>query len=148
MTTAIERLNKTRNPAYYAIAAAVRPAYVEIFRQAGIKNTDALFERAATIKGRQELAAEINIPADEILRSVTIADLLRIKRLGTYYIHLLRLAGVRTVRELRYRNSHKLMQDIVNANALHNVVQLLPSIKFVAGWIEQAKQLPIKISYR
>lgn len=132
----------------YKIATAVHPAYVETFRQAGIRRTGALLDRAATIKDRATLAARINIPAGEILEFVTVADLLRIKGLGADYIRLLHLAGVRTVREMRYRNPAKLTAGLIDANALHQAVALLPSLALVKGWIEQAKQLPIMISYR
>lgn len=132
----------------YAIATAVGPDYVKTFQRAGIRQTHELLERAAEIKARLKLAQATKLSPGKILEFVTVADMIRIKGLGPDYIRLLHLARVKTVRELRYRNPAKLMQEMVNANALHDVAELLPSIKTVTGWIEQAKQLPIKISYR
>jgi hypothetical protein len=59
----------------------------------------------------------------------------------------LQAAGVDTVRELKYRNPAKLAKSMAAANQQRKRVRLLPSEAVVARWIEQAKKLPLKISY-
>jgi uncharacterized protein DUF4332 len=59
----------------------------------------------------------------------------------------LEAAGVVTVRELRYRNPARLAQAMAQANAERKLVQVLPSEQMIGRWIEDAKKLPVKISY-
>ncbi len=68
-------------------------------------------------------------------------------RLSKEYAELLFAAGVCTVKELKYRNPAKLAQAMADANKKRKMVRLLPSEKVVCRWIENAKKLPIKISY-
>ena len=53
-----------------------------------------------------------------------------------------------TVRELKYRNPHKLAKAMAEANKKRKLVRFLPSEKLVVRWVEHAKKLPIKITYR
>jgi hypothetical protein len=57
------------------------------------------------------------------------------------------MAGVDTVRELKYRNPKRLAEAMAEANAKRKLVRFLPSERTVQQWIEYAKKLPIKISY-
>jgi len=52
------------------------------------------------------------------------------------------------VRELKYRNAKRLTEAMAKANEKRKLVQFLPSEKAVQRWIEQAKKLPPKISYK
>jgi hypothetical protein len=78
---------------------------------------------------------------------VTAADRLRIKGVGWDYAELLRVAGVRTVNELRFRNPQKLAKAMEDANAKRKLVRVLPSVKIVTRWIEEAKALQPVIRY-
>ena len=63
------------------------------------------------------------------------------------YAELLKVAGVDTIKELKYRNPAKLAQAMAEANAKRKLVQLLPSEKRIAHWIDAARKLSPKISY-
>ena len=76
-----------------------------------------------------------------------MADRMRVKGLGKEYAELLQLAGVDTVKELKYRNPEKLAKAMAAANVKRKLVRLLPSDKAVTRWIEHAKKLPLKITY-
>jgi hypothetical protein len=56
--------------------------------------------------------------------------------------------GVDTVKELRYRNPARLAEAMAEANKRRKVVRFLPSEKLVTRWVEHAKKLPQKITYR
>ena len=49
--------------------------------------------------------------------------------------------------ELRYRNPGKLAKRMADVNAERRLVRVLPSEPMIQGWIEQAKKLPLKITY-
>jgi Domain of unknown function (DUF4332) len=52
-----------------------------------------------------------------------------------------------TIRELQYRNSAKLAAAMAAANAKRKLVRVLPSEETVRRWVENARNLPLQISY-
>ena len=72
---------------------------------------------------------------------------MRIKGVGEDYADLLQAAGVDTVKELKYRNPERLAKAMAEANAKRKLVRVLPSDRAVVRWIDQAKKLPLKITY-
>ena len=106
-----------------------------------------MLEAAKTPKGRKILAAKFGLDAKRLLHWANAADRMRVAGLGKEYAELLRAAGVDTVRELRYRNPAHLAQALADANKKRKLVRLLPSEKAVGRWIENARKLPLKISY-
>jgi hypothetical protein len=72
---------------------------------------------------------------------------MRVSGISKEYAKLLSLAGVETVRELRYRNPAHLANRIAELNAKRKLVRLLPSEKAVGRIIDNAKKLPLKIKY-
>jgi Domain of unknown function (DUF4332) len=116
-------------------------------KSAGIRTTAKLLDSAKDAKGRKALAAKTGFDEKQILHWANQADRMRIKGLGKEYAELLQLAGVDTVKELRYRNPARLAEAMAAANAKRKLVRLLPSENMVVRWIESAKKLPLKISY-
>lgn len=125
----------------------IGPIMASKLKALGIRTTLKLLESANTPKARKDLAAKLDVDERTVLGWVTLADRMRIKGVGEPYAELLKLAGVGTVRELKYRNVGNLAQEIRKANEKRRLVQLLPSERRIARWIEQAKTLPPKISY-
>jgi hypothetical protein len=78
---------------------------------------------------------------------VTAADRMRVKGVGWEYAELLSAAGVKTVNELKFRNPQKLVDHMTQANNRRKLVRLLPSVKVVQRWIENAQDLPSVIRY-
>jgi hypothetical protein len=73
---------------------------------------------------------------------------MRIKGMGKGYVCLLREVGVDTVRELKYRNPANLAKAMADANKRKKLVRFLPPEKLVVRWVEHAKKLPLKITYK
>ncbi len=117
------------------------------FRSVGIRTTKKLLEAARTSKGRKLLAEKTGIDEKCLLRLANMADRMRVKGLGADYAELLRVCGVDTVRELKYRNPARLAAAMREANEKRKLVKLLPSDRTVGRWIDQAKRLPLKITY-
>jgi hypothetical protein len=133
----------------YAIAdlQTLDSSAVAQLKSAGIRTTGKLLELARTPRGRRELSELIGYDEKCILRWANLADRMRIKGVGEDYAGLLEAAGVDTVKELKYRNPGNLAKAMAAVNTQRKLVRLLPSEKAVVRWIEDAKTLPLKISY-
>jgi len=118
-----------------------------ILKSAGIRTTARLLESARTLRGRKLLADKTGLSEKSLLCWANVADRMRIKGISREYAELLHAAGVDTVKELKYRNPCNLAQAMAEANRKQKLVRMLPSEKVVARWIENAKKLPLKITY-
>ncbi len=121
--------------------------FAEKLRAAGIRTTEALLQKAATPKGRKELAAQTGIDESKLLEWANRADLYRIRGIGSEYSDLLEAAGVDTVPELAQRDPKNLYEKLVSVNQAKNLVNKLPGPEQVADWIKQAKALPRAIEH-
>ncbi len=111
--------------------------------KAGIKSVGALLKKGASRKGREEISKVTGIDAKTILTWVNMADLYRVKGIGSEYSELLHKAGVDTVAELRNRNAENLVKKMaeVNSAGKKRLVRALPTVKRVQTWIANAKKL-------
>src|SRR6202166_438278 len=116
-------------------------------KSVGIRSTGRLLATARTVKGRKLLAQKTGFTEKQLLCWANVADRMRIKGISKEYAELLQAAGVDTVKELKYRNPANLASAMAAANRKRKMVRLLPSEKVVLRWIEDAKKLPLKISY-
>ena len=109
--------------------------YKAILRDNGLRTCEALLERGATRKGRNELADATKLGDKRILEWVNRADLMRIKGVSTQYSDLLEAAGVDTVKELKGRNAENLAaaMEAANNRKKNKLVQRTPSAKVVQG---------------
>ena len=133
----------------YAIAdlTVIEPEAAASLKQAGIRTTAKLLENAKDAKGRRKLAEKTGLPEKNILCWANLSDKMRIKGVGEDYANLLQAAGVDTVKDLKYRNPERLAKAMAEANVRRKLVRVLPSDRAVVRWIDQAKKLPLKISY-
>jgi predicted flap endonuclease-1-like 5' DNA nuclease len=113
----------------------------------GIRSTEALLKRGATPKGRKEIVKSSGIGHRLILEWVNLADLYRIKGVGSEYSDLLEEAGVDTVVELAKRDPKKLYAAMEKTNMKKNLVNHMPGEKIVRKWVQQAKRLPRVVRY-
>jgi predicted flap endonuclease-1-like 5' DNA nuclease len=118
-----------------------------ILKSEGIRTTIALLQYAKTPKQRLKIATKVGTDDKRVLDWVTAADRMRVKGVGWEYAELLSAAGVKTVKELRFRNPQKLVDQMTQANTRRKLVRLLPSVKLVQRWIENAQKLPPVIRY-
>jgi len=120
---------------------------IKLLRTMGIRTTARFLEAAKDAKGRRQLAEKTAIEEPRLLEYANACDNMRIKGMGKGYLTLLRKVGVSTVRELKYRNPASLAKKMVEANKKQKLVKFLPPEKLVRRWVEQAKRLPLKITY-
>ena len=121
---------------------------VKALKAQGIRTTERLLEEAKSPKGRKLLAAKTSIGERRLLMAANAADHLRIKGMGKGYVVLLREIGVNTVRDLRVRSPENLVSRMAEANRKRKLVRLLPSKNLVVRWVEHAKKLQLKITYK
>jgi predicted flap endonuclease-1-like 5' DNA nuclease len=116
-------------------------------RKTGVRTTEALLKTASSRTGRRRLAKETGLSESDILGWVNRADLLRITGVGSEYADLLEVAGVDTIRELRRRNTDRLLESMTELNLRKRLVRRLPTDAMVAAWVEQAKELEPLVTY-
>jgi predicted flap endonuclease-1-like 5' DNA nuclease len=128
--------------------SSIGPDVVDKLKSAGMRTTARLLDAAKGPKERKRLAEKTGLDEKRILGWANAADRMRIKGVGADYSNLLQAAGVNTVKELMYRNPAKLAQAMAAANAKRKLARVLPSDRAVERWIEQARRIPLKITYR
>jgi hypothetical protein len=119
-----------------------------ILKSVGIRSTGRLLEAAQTVRGRKMLAIKTGFDEKQLLCWANVADRMRVKGIRKEYAGLLQAAGVDTVKELKYRNPSNLAKAMADANKRRKMVAMLPSEKVVGNWIENAKKLQLKITYK
>ncbi|HVI28133.1 DUF4332 domain-containing protein [Hansschlegelia sp.] len=126
---------------------SIGPEAVAKLKAIRVRTTATVLERASTPKGRKTLAAEAGLDETVILKLANIADLTRVPGIALDYAELLEAAGVDTVPDLRSRNPANLARLVARLNQNHKIVQVPPSEKMLAKWIERARALPVKMTY-
>jgi len=122
--------------------------YSEKMKKAGIRSVNALLEKGSTRRGRKDVAQMTGIDESLILKWVNMADLYRVKGIGSEYSELLEKAGVDTVKELATRNAVSLYSKILDVNSSGKpLVRQLPALKQVQAWIDHARKLDPKVTY-
>ena len=119
----------------------------EKFRAAGVKDTDTLLAKATKPADRKALAEATGLSAAQVLKFANMADLYRVKGIGSEFSELLEAAGVDTVPELSRRNAANLAAAMAELNATKKLTRRVPTEAEVAGWIEHAKTLPRALEY-
>lgn len=126
----------------------IGPTYAEKLSKAGVHTTTSLLEQGRTPRDRKSLAEKTGISESSILKWVNMADLFRVKGIGSEYSELLEKAGVDTVKELRNRNPENLYTKMEEVNkAGRALVRKLPSKSQVEKWITEAKKTESKLTY-
>lgn len=121
----------------------IGPAYATKLAAAGVTTTDDLLEQGAKASGRTTLESATGIDHALILEWVNLADLMRIKGIGSEFSDLLEAAGVDSPAELARRNAANLATTFQEVDAARpNMVRRVPSESVIQGWIDQAKELP------
>ena len=121
--------------------------YALKLKESGINTTAELLERAATPKGRAELAEETGISPKLILRWANHADLFRIRGVAGQFAELLEAAGVDSVKQLRHRVAANLQPKLEEINSVRNLCNRVPSLSEVEKMISQAKELEPVLTY-
>ena len=125
----------------------IGPDTAALLKSEGIRTTVGLLRSGKTPKQRLKIAEKVGIDDEHVLSWVTAADRMRVKGVGWEYAQLLLAVGVKTAKELKYRNPQKLVDRMAEANTKRKLVRVLPSVSMVSRWIDDAKKLSALIRY-
>jgi len=131
-----------------SVVDGISPGVAKKLLAAKIRTTGKLLQVACSPNGRKQLAERTGLDQATILRCANMADRMRIKGVGREGAELLEVAGVDTVRELRYRNPANLASRMKSAMTNAKLVRQLPSEKVLARWIDDARRLTLEIRYK
>ncbi len=126
---------------------SIGPAFKEKLGAAGVTTVEGLLEKGASKAGRKAIAEASGIAEGKILDWVNMADLFRIKGVGSQFAELLKAAGVDTVKELRNRNATNLHAALVKTQEEKGLTRAVPSESQVAGYVAAAKELEPMVTY-
>jgi predicted flap endonuclease-1-like 5' DNA nuclease len=110
-------------------------------RKGRVRTTEALLREASSRPGRRAICKRTGIPTGDLLSWAQQADLMRVAGIGSEYADLLASAGVETIKSLRRRNAANLMTTLDQVNTKKRIVQRLPTLEMVQGWIDGASTL-------
>ena len=125
----------------------IGPAYADKLSAASIKTTNDLLKLCCDAKGRKTTAEKTGVSEHQLLKWANMADLMRIKGIGSEFSELLEAAGVDTVKELRNRNAENLAAKMKEVNDSKKLTRTVPSQKTVTEWVSQAKSLDPLITH-
>jgi hypothetical protein len=131
-----------------SVIDGISPGIAKRLLAAKVRTTGKLLQVACSPHGRKVLAERTGLDPATILRCANMADRMRIKGVGREGAELLEVAGVDTVRELRYRNPANLASRMKSATVNAKLARTLPSEKVLARWIDDAKRLRLEIRYK
>ncbi len=115
-------------------------------RRARVRTTVTFLQIASSRSGRALLTKETGISSPKLLHWAKRAELMKIKDLGRDYSDLLEAVGVESVSELKRRNPESLHESMSAINNKQEIVDRMPSLKRVTKWIEESKDIDIKVS--
>ncbi len=115
-------------------------------RRARVRTTVTFLQIASSRSGRALLTKETGISSPKLLHWAKRAELMKIRDLGRDYSDLLEAVGVESVSELKRRNPESLHESMSALNSKKEIVDRMPSLKRVAKWIEESKDIDIKVS--
>ncbi|MEQ8364459.1 MAG: DUF4332 domain-containing protein [Cyclobacteriaceae bacterium] len=125
----------------------IGPSYAKKLQVAGIRSVSGLLKQCTSKSDRKKVALASNISESTILKWANMADLYRIKGIGSEYSQLMEKAGVDTVKELKMRVPKNLHEKMVEINNKQKLVRQLPSLSRIESFVKQAKSLAPKITY-
>lgn len=115
--------------------------HCEKLMSVGIRSVEQLLGYCGKRNAREALAGHTGISEQLVLKWVNKADLSRISGITAFYAEVLEHVGVCSVADLAQRDAMRLHAALC---ACHDQ-ELMPSLLQLAEWIEQAKQLPVRV---
>lgn len=125
----------------------IGPKMAEKLAEHDITTVEGLLEKGGDKKGRDAIAEATGIPLKKVLTFVNMADLFRIKGVGSQYAELLQAAGVNTVVELSKRKPENLQAKMQELNEEKKLTRQPPATATVEKWVAMAKELPRVVNY-
>ena len=125
----------------------IGPAIGAKLSEAGVESVEDLLTQCCDKDGRKWVSERSGVSESQLLKFANMADLYRVKGVGSEYAELLEAAGVDTIKELRHRVPENLQAKMAEVNEQKKLVRHVPSVDMVKSFVESAKTLDPKISH-
>ena len=125
----------------------VPPLLKAALKARSITTCDQLLAVAGRCDDRAALARAARIAPDQLTELVRRADLARVKGVGTVFGRMLEDLGIGEVAKLAHQKPGRLHARLHRYNAASQLARRSPTADEVADWIDQARQLPILVTY-
>ncbi|MEZ4519150.1 MAG: DUF4332 domain-containing protein [Chloroflexota bacterium] len=123
-------------------APALGAASVVALQDAEVSDMGELQTKAATAAGRAELVKATGMDRAAVDAIAYDLDLSRVRGVGRKSLALLKAAGIESVGDLAEYDPDELAGLLVTVNEQEHIVENMPSRDTIAGWVEQARDLP------
>lgn len=129
---------------YIEVIEGIGQSRGKIIREEGVSMVQEFLERYRNAdESRKELADKLEVDEETVRRWVSMADLMRIKGIGSQYSELLEACGVHSVPMLAQQDAEQLAEKMKLVNrAEHSTILRLPDASQIKVWIEIAGSLP------
>lgn len=148
LTILLRELNSTLpKPNKIADFPGIAKDIADKLENAGIKNTEKLFDFVKTKLERQKLAEKSGINENDILELTKLTDLSRIKWVGVTFARMLYEIGVDTVEKASKADPVDLHEKINRMNRDHLVYKGQIGLNDIRIFVNAAKEVPLEIEY-
>lgn len=120
-------------------AGLVPERVVKQLKRLGIETTEQLYQATSTPHKLRKLARKLGVSRRRMREYKELCDLLRVVGIGPKVARVLRLVGVRSVRDLARSDVKVLTRRISEANKKAGVLGKLPDETIVGSWVDRAK---------
>ncbi len=140
-TFTVRKMAKPRLEYEIEIIEGIGPIRGELLRNLGVKTVNDLLRVGAKKFARHNLAKDVGVTAETLLKWINQGDLLRVKGVGRQYSELLESAGVISVIDLSTRNPIYLHQMLKDFNKERNLVKRVPPAETIRTWVNNARSI-------
>ncbi len=119
----------------------VSPEQVQALAALDITTTEDLWKATRTARQVARLARALKVPKPVVREWGEFCDLLRLEGVGPKVARVLRLTGVRHLRDLARQDPEHLTRRIAEVNREHEILGKLPDVATVRHWVEAAAAL-------
>jgi predicted flap endonuclease-1-like 5' DNA nuclease len=113
--------------------------YARKLEKAGITTTEHLLAKGSDAKARGQLALETGVGEKHLTRWVALADLMRIKGVGSQYGELLMAIGVESTNKLLAMKPQELLRLMEEYKKTKKLVGGVPKLAEVEQWLNELR---------
>jgi hypothetical protein len=125
----------------------VDSGYIKNLVDISIKNSKNLFERTKTMKERDNLSEEADVPSEYLLELVKLSDLVRVNGVGTLFARMIYETGVDTTEKLANASPGSLFSKLEALNKDKGYTKAKFTVEDIRYCINFAKRLPKAVEY-
>lgn len=141
-------VSTTASAGHYLIADVpdvIAAQHHAALQKAGFTDTKQLYEAIAARKSRRAVAKRSGIGLATLTGWAHFLDLMQVNGIGPKMVRLLSAAGVKTLRAFRKSNAAALHARMKAVNAGGKYSEIVPSAGVIAGWLQLANKIPLRL---